>query len=104
MDSFLAAVPTTPSQPIDYVPWNSWSVYWLTAVSFFVFVLFLPPEIYALASGHHENTLSAQFWRLGNVVASQPMSQWAPEHWLMAVIVTLLFGWLVVHFTLGWLR
>jgi hypothetical protein len=91
-------------QPIDYAPYNAWSAYWASVVSFFVFVLFLPPELYAIATGHPENTLSAQFWRLGDVVANQPISQWAPEHWAMAIAVTALFGWLIPHFVLGILR
>lgn len=97
------ALHSVESLPIDYTPWNAWSLYWLILVGGFV-ALFLPPELWALATGHHENTLSAQFWRLGDVVANQPITQWAPEHWAMAGIVTLLFGWLVVHFSLGWLR
>ena len=91
------------SLPIDYTPYNGWSVYWLCLVGGFI-ALFLPPELYALATGRPANTLSAQFWRLGDVVANQPLSQWAPEHWAMATIVTLLFVWLAVHFSLGWLR
>lgn len=91
------------SLPIDYTPWNGWSIYWLCLVGAFI-ALFLPVELYALLSGRNADTLSAQFWRLGDVVANQPMSQWAPEHWLMASVITLLFGWLVVHFSLGWAR
>lgn len=98
-----APMPPTPDLPIDYAPYNAWSLYWLCLVGGFI-AAFLPAELYALASGHHENTLSAQFWRLGDVVANQPIGQWAPEHWAMAIIVTLLFVWLVVHFSLGWLR
>jgi hypothetical protein len=97
--------PTDPANlPIDYVPYNAWSVYWLSAVSFFVFVLFLPPELYAIASGNYQNTLSAQLWRIGDVVASQPPWRWAPEHWALAIIVVGLFGWLILHFTFGILR
>lgn len=98
----MSALPST--LPIDYAPYNAWSAYWLSVVSFFVLVLFIPAETYTLASGHPENSLSAQFWRLGDVIAGQPMSQWAPEHWVMAAVVTLLFGWLTVHFTRGWIR
>lgn len=99
MTGFLAPAP----RPIDYVPYNAWSVYWLSLVGGFL-LLFLGPELYAIGTGHSEDTLSAQFWRLGDVVASQPLSQWAPEHWVMAGVVTLLFTWLIVHFTFGWLR
>lgn len=100
------AVPATlPSQlPIDYAPYNGWSIYWLTAVSFFILILFAPAETYAFASGHPENTLSAQFWRVGHVIAHQPPSQWAPEHWILVAAVTLLFAWLTVHFDFGWIR
>ena len=93
-----------PGRPIDYAPWNAWSLYWASSVGFFVFVLFLPPELYAIASGHPENTLSAQFWRIGDVIAGQNVTEWAGQHWAMAVPVTMLFSWLIVHFDLGWLR
>ncbi len=89
--------------PIDYAPYNGFSIYWLALVGGFV-ALFLPVELYALASGRPQDSLSAQFWRIGDVVASQPMSQWAPEHWVLASVVTLLFVWLILHFTLGVLR
>lgn len=94
---------TPAGQPIDYAPYNAWSVYWLALVGGFI-AAFLPPELYALASGQPANTLSAQFWRIGHVVAGQPPWEWAPEHWAMATILTLLFTWLAVHFSLGWLR
>lgn len=99
----VPALHSVNSLPIDYVPWNDWSIYWLCLVGGFI-ALFLPVELVALATGHNENTLSAQFWRLGDVVAHQPISQWAPEHWVMAVIVVLLFAWLAVHFAFGVLR
>lgn len=101
MTAALAVGPVT--QPIDYTPYNGYSIYWLSLVGGFI-LLFLPPELYAIATGHSENTLSAQFWRLGDVVAHQPIGQWAPEHWAMSIVVTLLFGWLILHFSLGWLR
>lgn len=94
----------TAGLPIDDAPYNAWSAYWLSAVLFFVLVLFLPPELYAIASGHPENTLSAQFWRIGDVVLHQPPTQWAPQHWALAVWAFALFGWLIVHFVFGWLR
>lgn len=40
--------------------WNGWSIYW----SIWLFLLFGVPEIYALATGHPENTLSFQVWHL----------------------------------------
>lgn len=98
---------TTPLDtflPIEYAPYNAWSAYWLGSVSFFIFVLFLPPELYALATGHPENTLSAQVWRIGQVMLGQPITAWSWQHWVLITFVTLLFGWLIVHFSFGVLR
>lgn len=90
-------------EPIDYVPYNAYSIYWLTLIAGFV-AAFLPVELYALATGHPENTLSAQFWRVMDVVAGQPITQWSAEHWWTAVLIALLFSWLIIHFDFGWLR
>lgn len=90
--------------PIDYAPYNAWSTYWLWSVTFFVGVLFLPPELYAIATRHPENTLSAQVWRIGNVILGQPITAWSWQHWTLMIFVTLLFGWLIVHFSFGFLR
>lgn len=102
MTAALAVAPIT--RPIDYASYNYASIYWLSWLILFVPVGFLPFELYQMAVGHPENTLSAQFWRIGDVVAGQPVAQWSAEHWWMAIVVGLLFSWLIVHFDLGWLR
>lgn len=38
--------------------WNGWSLYWLL----WIVVGFLPVELWALFTGHPENTLSDQVW------------------------------------------
>jgi len=99
----MTAALAVGTQPIDYAPYNGYSIYWLSLVGGFI-ALFLPVELHAMASGHPENTLSAQFWRIGDVVAGQPIAQWSAEHWWMAIVVGLLFSWLIVHFDFGLLR
>jgi hypothetical protein len=64
--------------------WNMWSVYWLTWIA----IGFGIPEAIALLTGHPENTLSWQFWRLEGSGATI-------FHW----IVGSLFAWLFLHMT-----
>lgn len=99
MSTALAATP----QPIDYAPYNGYSIYWLSLVGGFI-LLFLPVELYAIAVGRPADTLSAQFWRVMDVVAGQPITQWSIEHWWTAILIGLLFSWLIVHFDFGWIR
>jgi len=92
-----------PGQPIDYTPANYATTFW--EIWFGVlFASFMSFELYQIASGHPENTLSAQVWRLAHVVASQSPTQWAPQHWAFVVVFGLLVAWLTVHFDLGELR
>lgn len=102
-DSVVTAALAVGPQPIDYAPYNWASIYWLCTVGGFL-LAFLPVELWQIAAGHPENTLSAQVWRLGDVIANQPITQWAPEHWMTFILALLLFGWLIVHFGVGWLR
>lgn len=90
---------TGPGRPIDYTPPNYATVIWAIWIASFGGF-----EGYALASGHPENTLSAQVWRLAHVVADQPMSQWSPEHWAFAVLFLGLVLWLTLHFDFGLIR
>jgi hypothetical protein len=62
--------------------WNWASLYWLL----WILIGFLPMELYALASGHSEWTLSWQFWNLEGSGAT--FWRW---------VVASLFLWLFVH-------
>ena len=95
-----ALAPVAPFLPIDYAPFNWASLYWLGWVA----AGFGGPEAWAIVSGHPENTLSAQVWRILDTIARQPMSAWAWQHWVGAVVLLVLFAWLSVHFAFGWLR
>lgn len=63
--------------------WNLWSLYWLLWVG----PLFLIPEFWALFSGHPENTLSDNVWRLET-------SHWTFGHFFVAAFML----WLTFHF------
>jgi hypothetical protein len=96
-----AATVAAPFLPIDYgTGWNLASVYWLG----WVVVGFGGFEGYAVVTGHPENTLSAQVWRVLDTVARQPMSAWSWQHWVGMTVVLVLFAWLSVHFAFGWIR
>ena len=79
---------------------NGWSWYWLgwflTAVA-----AFLGPELYALASNHPENTLSAQVWRLEQIAPGQHVWQWTALHVLIGGLLGVLLVWLLGHLLLG---
>ena len=67
--------------------WNAWSIYWLLWIA----VGFVAPELYALVTGHPENTLSYQFWRLEGQGAT--FGRW---------FVGSFFFWLAFHMTFRW--
>lgn len=80
--------------------WNSWSWYWLGWLLILT-AAFLGPELYALASRHPENTLSAQVWRLEQVKAGEHIWQWSAGHFLIGGIIAVFLVWLLFHFVLG---
>lgn len=73
--------------------WNGWSIYW----AFWLGVLFLVPETFALWTGHPENTLSEQVWHLTEQGAR---GGWTFAHFMVAAFCV----WLLFHFVLGWFR
>lgn len=81
--------------------WNGWSWYWLAWFTVMFPVTFFVPEMYALLTGHSENTLSAQIWRLEGFVPGQSVWAWSAVHFLLAGIIGLLLVWLLGHFVLG---
>jgi hypothetical protein len=64
--------------------WNYWSLYWLI----WLVVMFLIPELYAIITGHPENTFSAQIWHLEGTGAT--FFRW---------VVASTFAWLFIHMT-----
>lgn len=81
--------------------WDAWSHYWLwwTVATF---VAFIVPELWALASGHPERTLSAQVWRLEGILQrNAPVVQWTAVHFLLGGMFVVVFVWLIGHFVAG---
>ena len=79
---------------------NGWSWFW-TAWFAVSFAAFLIPEIWALVTGHPENTLSAQIWRLESLKAGQHVWQWTAAHWLIGGVLAVVLIWLLFHFVAG---
>lgn len=69
--------------------WNAWSIYWLC----WLIVGFLPVEMYALLTGHPENTLSDQVWHAEGTGATF-------TRWLVASFT----AWLFFHMVFRWFR
>ena len=60
---------------------------------------FLLREIWALASGHSEDTLSDWVWRNLHIVSHQTIGQWsAADLLLFCVYVSVFMIWLPFHF------
>ena len=80
--------------------WNWASWYWLTLCGAW-FVGFCAVEFPALLTGHPENTLSAQIWRLEGFIPGQSVWQWTAVHFLIGGAILVLLVWLIGHFVLG---
>lgn len=83
--------------------WNGWSWYWLTWFVVAFPLAFLVPELVALATGHPENSLSAQIWRLEGFLPGHAgvFWHWTALHILIGGVLAVLLVWLIGHFTLG---
>jgi hypothetical protein len=79
---------------------NGWSWYWLAWFSVLV-TAFLGPELYALATGHSENTLSANVWRLEQSLPGENLWQWTALHVLIGGCLAVLLIWLLGHLVFG---
>lgn len=102
MTAFAAALTARPVQvpgPVFGTPWNAVSWYWLwwAILSFTGFIVM---ELYQVATGHPENTLSAQVWRMLGVVSGQDIIYWNVAHFLFIILLIALDVWLIGHF--GW--
>lgn len=72
-----------------------WLVWFICA-----FGTFLVPEVYELATGHPERTLSAAIWRWEKLRVGQGVWQWDAAHFLFTGVFILVAVWLIGHF--GW--
>lgn len=79
---------------------NAWSKYWLTW--FFVsFVAFIVPEVWALITGHDENTLSENVWRLEKIPTGGSLWHWTALHVLLGGSLLVVLVWLIGHLVFG---
>lgn len=83
--------------------WDGWSWYWLIWFVITFPVAFLVPEIYNIASGRPQDTLSAQIWRLEQFLPRQagPIWSWTAMHFLIGGVLAVLLIWLIGHFVAG---
>jgi hypothetical protein len=76
--------------------WNAWTVYWLVIWFGLGFGI---PETIALVTGHPENTLSDQVWRLEGLTASNSGTFWNPLTWSIPhFLIACGVIWLSFHF------
>ena len=80
------------------VTYGSW--YWPAWLAATV-VTFLVVEVYALASGHSENTLSDWVWRTLKITSRTTVSTWSAADALSFGVWVVLITWLTFHL---WLR
>lgn len=73
--------------------WNWVSFYWL---GIWFLLGFGVPEAWALFSGHPENTLSDQVWRLEGNSFGPPWA-WTPVHVILAIGFLWLAGHMIAH-------
>ena len=81
-----------------HLSWFSW--YWAGWL-----VAFLAPELYWVFTNPGD-TLSETVWSIESLNLEQPFDfpMWTATHWIIAIIVWLLFLWLSVHIPFGLFR
>lgn len=81
-------------------PSHAVTVFWI--VWFFGSVAtFMVMEFAMLAKGRPQDTLSAQVWRLEQLLPGQNLWQWTALHVLIGGALGVLLIWLLLHFVLG---
>jgi hypothetical protein len=60
--------------------------------------LFLLREVWALQTGHPQDTLSDWVWRILKVGVNKPVGSWTPAHFLVFGCWLVLMIWLTWHF------
>lgn len=73
------------------------AVYWPVWLGIAI-ASFLGPEIYALVSGHPENTLSDWVWRSLKIAKNQSFLTWTAADFLVFGCWIVLAVWLTAHF------
>jgi hypothetical protein len=87
--------------PSGMMHWpTAWGWYWLSLV-----FLIVVPELYWVFV-NARNTISDTIWDIEGLNLAHPLdfAQWTPLHWAIAILLWLLFAWLSVHLTFGWIR
>jgi hypothetical protein len=80
---------------------SDWGAFWIS----WIVAGFLVPELYAVFVDPAW-TLSRNVWALEHLDFGHPFdfAAWSPMHWMVAVVVWLLFLWLSLHIPFGLLR
>jgi hypothetical protein len=73
--------------------WTIWFISW--------FSTFITYEVWQIAAGRPQNTLSAAVWHMLGVVRGQPITQWSFFHLFFIGLFVLTMAWLTGHF--GWM-
>jgi hypothetical protein len=77
---------------------------WWSAYYCFWILMFLGPELYWVFA-NPVNTLSDQVWAFEHLNMANPwFTQWTAVHWVVFVVVFLLWTWLLVHIPFGLAR
>ena len=76
--------------------WNA-AVYWPAWLGLFAGT-FLLREIWALATGRMQDTLSDWVWRVLKITSNEPVSAWSATDYLVCGAWLVLISWLTFHF------
>jgi hypothetical protein len=79
---------------------TAWGWFWLAWI-----LAAFGVELYWLAVDT-ANTLSHQLWGIERLDLAHPLylSEWTPLHWILALGIWGLFGWLSIHLPFGYAR
>jgi hypothetical protein len=87
-------------QPGDGPPSGFAQRYWFAWLAIFI-TAFLVYEVFSLATGHPENTLSNFIWTHLKIHAGESITQWSAGDLLtFCVYITVFVAWLPWHFWL----
>ena len=77
-----------------------WSWYWLGWL-----IAFLAPELVFVFT-YPQGTLSDNVWAIEDVNLRHPFDfgNWTPVHWIIFLVLVVLFGWLLMHLPFGLAR
>lgn len=88
------------ARPASHFAVSYWTVWLIITVA-----SFLGYEIFALVTGHPENTLSNWVWMHLKIRAGESITQWSAGDLLtFAVYIAVFVAWLPWHFWLGKFR